>query len=269
MGQPVAVEVGAARHRLPSGGIAIVTGASSGIGAATARLLASRGTRVLATGRDQDRLAKVAACEGDIVPLPCDLSTSEGAHTLVTEADRLAPPLIVVHAAGLGGYVDRAIWDMSLTAWQRTLSVNLDAAFSLLHLVAPHMKDAGWGRFVAVGSTAGSTGAPAMSAYSASKAGLLGLVRSAAQDLAPYGATVNAVLPGWVRGTAMADADARQEAERRDVSVEQVWAERTASYPAGRLLEPDDVAKVIAFLVSDDAAAVSGEALTVALGSPW
>jgi len=62
---------------------------------------------------------------------------------------------------------------------------------------------------------------------------------------------------------------ARQEAERREVSVEQVWAERTASYPAGRLLEPDDVAKVIAFLVSDDAAAVSGEALTVALGSPW
>ncbi len=158
---------------------------------------------------------------------------------------------------------------MGLTAWHRTLSVNLDAAFSLLHLVAPHMKDAGWGRFVAVGSTAGSVGAPAMPAYSASKAGLLGLVRSAAQDLAPYGATVNAVLPGWVRDTAMADADAREEAERRGVSVDQVWAERTASYPAGRLLEPDDVAKVIAFLVSDDAAAVSGEALTVALGSPW
>jgi len=108
-----------------------------------------------------------------------------------------------------------------------------------------------------------------MSAYSASKAGLLGLVRSAAQDLAPHGATMNAVLPRWVRGTAMAEADAREEAERREVSVDQVWAERTDSYPAGRLLEPDDVAKVIAFLVSDDAAAVSGEALTVALGSPW
>jgi NAD(P)-dependent dehydrogenase (short-subunit alcohol dehydrogenase family) len=253
----------------PSGGIAIVTGASSGIGAATARLLASRGTRVLATGRDQDRLAEVAAREGHIVPLACDLSTSEGADMLITEAVRLAPPLIQVHAAGVGGYLDRAIWDMGLTEWHRTLAVNLDAAFSLLHLVAPHMKDAGWGRFVAVGSTASSVGAPAMSAYSASKAGLFGLIRSAAQDLAPYGATVNAVLPGWVRGTAMADADAHQEAERREVSVDQVWAERTASCPAGRLLEPDDVEKVIAFLVSDDAAAVSGEALTVALGSPW
>ncbi len=269
MGQPVAVEVGAARQQPPSGGIAIVTGASSGIGAATVRLLASRGTRVLATGRDQDRLAKVAAGEGDIVPLPCDLSASEGPRILVTEAVRLAPPLVVVHAAGVGGYLDRAVWDMSLPAWRRTLCLNLDAAFLLLHLVAPHMKAAGWGRFVAVGSTAGSVGAPAMSAYSASKAGLLGLVRSAAQDLAPYGATVNAVLPGWVQGTAMAEADARMEAERREVSVDQVWAERTASYPAGRLLEPDDVAKVIAFLVSDDAAAVSGEALTVALGSPW
>jgi NAD(P)-dependent dehydrogenase (short-subunit alcohol dehydrogenase family) len=80
---------------------------------------------------------------------------------------------------------------------------------------------------------------------------------------------VNAVLPGWVKGTAMAEADAQAEAERRQLSLDQVWAERTASYPGGRLLEPDDVAKVIAFLVSDEAAAVSGEALTVARGSAW
>jgi NAD(P)-dependent dehydrogenase (short-subunit alcohol dehydrogenase family) len=264
----VAVEVGAARHR-PAARVAIVTGASSGIGAATARLLASRGIRVLATGRDQDRLAKVSASQAHIVPLPCDLDTPDGPQMLVDAAAKLGPPLILVHSAGIGGYLDRAIWDMSPAAWRRTLSVNLDAAFLLLHLVAPYMRDAGWGRYVAVGSTAASVGAPAMSAYSASKAGLLGLVRSAAQDLAPYGATVNAVLPGWVPGTAMAEADARQEAELRGVTVGQVWAERTASYPAGRLLQPDDVAKVIAFLTSDDAAAVSGEALTAALGSPW
>jgi NAD(P)-dependent dehydrogenase (short-subunit alcohol dehydrogenase family) len=268
VGQLVAIEVGAVRHR-PVNSVAIVTGASSGIGAATARLIASRGIRVLATGRDQDRLAKVAAAEEDIVPLPCDLSTPEGPKKLIDEAARVGPPLIVVHSAGIGGYLDRAIWDMSPAAWRRTLSVNLDAAFLLLHMVAPYMRDVGWGRYVAVGSTAGSVGAPAMSAYSASKAGLLGLVRSAAQDLAPYGATVNAVLPGWVRGTAMAEADAREEAKRRGVTVRQVWAERTATYPAGRLLQPDDVAKVIAFLASDEAAAVSGEALTVAIGSSW
>jgi NAD(P)-dependent dehydrogenase (short-subunit alcohol dehydrogenase family) len=264
----VAVDIGAVRGG-PAKRVAIVTGASSGIGAATAQLLASRGIPVLATGRDQDRLAKVAASQADIVTLPCDLGTPAGPQTLIDEAAKLGAPLILVHSAGIGGYLDRVIWDMSPAGWRRTLSVNLDAAFLLLHLVAPYMRDAGWGRYVVVGSTAGSVGAPAMSAYSASKAGLLGLVRSAAQDLAPCGATVNAVLPGWVRGTAMAEADAREEARRRGMTVGQVWAERTASYPGGRLLQPDDVAKVIAFLASDDAAAVSGEALTVALGSPW
>jgi NAD(P)-dependent dehydrogenase (short-subunit alcohol dehydrogenase family) len=246
-----------------------VTGASSGIGAATARLLASRGIQVLASGRDQDRLAKVAASTEHIVALPCDLSAPDGPQMLIDEAARLGSPVILVHSAGIGGYLDGAIWDMSPVAWRQTMSVNLDAAFLLLHLVAPYMRDAGWGRCVMVGSTAGSVGAPAMSAYSASKAGLLGLVRSAAHDLAPYGTTVNAVLPGWVRGTAMAEADAQDEAQRRGVTVDQVWAERAASYPGGRLLQPDDVAKVIAFLASDDAAAVSGEAVTVAAGSPW
>jgi NAD(P)-dependent dehydrogenase (short-subunit alcohol dehydrogenase family) len=265
----VALEVGAVRQDLPSHGVAIVTGASSGIGEATTRLLARRGVTVLATGRDRARLGKVAADLGGVAVLPSDLSTIEGARRVVEEAARIGPPLVVVHSAGIGGYIDRAIWDQEPAAWHHTLAVNLDAAFWLLHLAAPHMRAAGWGRFVAVGSTAGSVGAPAMSAYSASKAGLLGLVRSAAQDLAPHGATVNAVLPGWVRGTAMAEADAQAEAEQRQLSLDQVWAERTASYPGGRLLEPDDVAKVIAFLVSDEAAAVSGEALTVTRGSAW
>jgi len=225
--------------------------------------------QVLASGRDQDRLAKMAASAEHIAALPCDLSSPDGPQALIDEAARLGSPVVLVHSAGIGGYLDGAIWDMTPDAWRQTMSVNLDAAFLLLHLVAPYMREVGWGRYVVVGSTAGSVGAPAMSAYSASKAGLLGLVRSAAHDLAPYGATVNAVLPGWVRGTAMAETDARVEAERRGMTVDQVWAERAASYPAGRVLQPEDVAKVIAFLASDDAAAVSGEAITVAAGSPW
>jgi NAD(P)-dependent dehydrogenase (short-subunit alcohol dehydrogenase family) len=120
-----------------------------------------------------------------------------------------------------------------------------------------------------IGSTAAEVGAPAMAAYSASKAGLLGLVRSAAQDLGPYGVTVNAVVPGWVRGTSMAERDAELEAAQRGISVETVWAERAASYPAGRVLEPGDVTGVVSFLVSDSSSGISGAAITVALGGTW
>jgi NAD(P)-dependent dehydrogenase (short-subunit alcohol dehydrogenase family) len=110
------------------------------------------------------------------------------------------------------------------------------------------MKQIGWGRVIMVRSTAGEVGAPAMSAYCASKHGLIGLMRAAAQDLARIGATCNAVLPGWVR-TEMAEEDAVREAARRKLTVAEIWAERAASYPGGKVLEPR-TSPVIAFLAA-------------------
>src|SRR5580700_5439418 len=98
--------------------------------------------------------------------------------------------------------------------------------------------------------------------------GPFGLARAVAQDAGPFGVTSNAVLPGWVR-TAMAERSAKTEAERRRVSVEEVWRERAAIYPQNRVLEPREVAQVIAFLCSDAAGGVNGEAITVALGGMW
>src|ERR671922_2169712 len=97
------------------------------------------------------------------------------------------------------------------------------------------MIERGWGRIVIVSSTAGRFGGPAESAYDASKHGVLGLMRSAAQDLARFGVTCNAVLPGWVK-TAMADRSAEEAAKREGTDVEQVWAERAKVYPAGRVV---------------------------------
>src|SRR5262249_20148927 len=107
-----------------------------------------------------------------------------------------------------------------------------------------------------------------MAAYCASKHGILGLMRSVACDVAPFGVTCNAVAPGWVR-TSMSERTAEREAAQRRVPVEQVWEERMGSYAAGRLVEPGEVASVVAFLRSDAAAAVNGETVTIALGEVW
>jgi NAD(P)-dependent dehydrogenase (short-subunit alcohol dehydrogenase family) len=125
-----------------------------------------------------------------------------------------------------------------------------------------------YGRLVYTSSTAGLVAEHAGSAYNSSKHGLLGLMRSAAEDGGAFGITSNAVLPGWVR-TEMAERSALQESKDRGISTEQVWQERAALYPAGRVATPREVAEMIAFLASEESSGVSGEAIRVALGSVW
>jgi NAD(P)-dependent dehydrogenase (short-subunit alcohol dehydrogenase family) len=249
------------------GRVAVVTGASGGIGRATAALLAAGGAHVLAVGRDRERLAAVAR-ETGATPCAVSLDSAAACAQAIAEARRLGPVAILVNCAGRPGYLDRPIWEQTTAEWRGTMAVNLDAPFELTRLAAADMRAQGWGRIVMVSSTAGQVGAPAMSAYCASKHGLLGLMRSVALDLAASGVTCNAVLPGWVR-TEMAERDAEQEAQRSGWTVAEVWAARAASYPAGRVLEPMEVARVIAFLASAEAGAINGEAITVALGSLW
>jgi NAD(P)-dependent dehydrogenase (short-subunit alcohol dehydrogenase family) len=251
-----------------SGRVALVTGASSGIGRATALLLAERGARVMALARNEARLAELAKL-ADVETLALSIETAEACERAMTETRRrLGPVAILVNNAGRGGFLDLPIWDEKRENWRATLALNLDAPFELTRLASRDMKELGWGRVVMVSSTAGQVGAPAMSAYCASKHGLLGLMRAAAHDLAKIGATCNAVLPGWVR-TELAEQDTVQEARRRGMTVAEVWAERAASYPGGRVLEPEDVARVIAFLASEGAAAINAEAITVSHGSVW
>jgi NAD(P)-dependent dehydrogenase (short-subunit alcohol dehydrogenase family) len=127
------------------------------------------------------------------------------------------------------------------------------------------MCERGFGRLVFTSSTAGQIAERRGSAYTASKHGLIGLARAIAQDAGPFNVTSNAVLPGWVR-TEMAERSARTEAERRGISVADVWRERGALYPQNRVLEPREVAEVIVFLCGEAAGGVNGEAITVALG---
>ena len=148
------------------------------------------------------------------------------------------------------------------------MRINLDGPFHLSRLLLPGMIERNYGRVVYTSSTAGEVAEFAGSAYNSSKSGLLGLMRSVAQDGGAHGVTSNAVLPGWVR-TEMAERSAKSEAAERGITTEQVWEERAALYPAGRVATPQEVAEMIAFLASEESSGVSGESIKVALGSIW
>jgi NAD(P)-dependent dehydrogenase (short-subunit alcohol dehydrogenase family) len=250
------------------GRVALVTGASSGIGWAVAETLARRGSRVIAVARRADRLARLAA-ETGAETLAVSLDTEDGCRRAIDETRaRLGPVEMLVTCAGIGSTAETVVWEEPSAVWTETMRINLDAPFHLTRFAAAAMVERGWGRIVHTSSTAGIAGGTRMPAYCASKHGVIGLVRAAALDLAPHDVTVNAVLPGWVR-TEMAERSAAAEAARRGIGVEEVWRERERSYAAGRIPTAAEVADTIAWLCSDEASAVSGQSVAVTLGDAW
>jgi NAD(P)-dependent dehydrogenase (short-subunit alcohol dehydrogenase family) len=242
--------------------VALVTGAGRGIGRATAELLAARGARVMVAARSEQELAALG-----LEYAVADLGTLEGCTLAVAETERrLGPIEILVCNHGIGSAHERVIWEQHPKDWDETMRVNLDGPFHLSRLVLRSMVERRYGRVVYTSSTAGQVAERAGSAYTSSKHGLLGLMRSVAQDGGPYGVTSNAVLPGWVR-TKMAERSASTEAKERGITTEQVWAERAAIYPPGRVATAQEVAQIIGFLASEESSGVSGEAIRVALGS--
>lgn len=242
------------------GRVALITGGGRGIGRATAELLASRGALVMCVARSKDELE-----ETGLEYSVADLGTAEGcAHAVADAEKRLGPIEIFICNHGIGSAHERVIWEQDPDVWSETMRVNLDGPFHLSRLVLRGMIERQYGRVVFTSSTAGLVAEHGGSAYNSSKHGLLGLMRSVALDGGSFGITSNAVLPGWVR-TEMAERSAHQEAKDRDISTDQVWQERAALYPPGRVVSPQEVAEMIAFLASEESSGVSGEAIRVAL----
>jgi NAD(P)-dependent dehydrogenase (short-subunit alcohol dehydrogenase family) len=214
-------------------GLALVTGASRGIGRATAHRLAEAGLRVLAWGRPPDI---------------ADLPQLERAFEDVGGLDVLVVNAGVCRSADLDD-------PGAVEVWRHVMSVNLDGAFHCLRLASPRLR--GGGRVVFVSSGLGKLGRGGKSAYAASKHGVLGLMRCAALELAPRGIRVNAVCPGWV-DTDMARADLQRSGELRQ--------EAEAQIPAGRFVRAAEVAEMIAWLASDRSSPVTGQAFNISGG---
>ena len=246
------------------GRIALVTGAGRGIGLAAARLLAARGAGVMGVARSEKDLAA-----SGLKYVVADLGTMEGCAQAVAQTEQQLGPIdILVCNHGIGSAHEKVLWEQDPAVWHESMRINLDGPFYLSHQVLPGMIKRNYGRLVYTSSTVALTAEHAGSAYNSSKSGLLGLMRSVAQDAGRFGVTANGVLPGWVR-TEMADRSARAEAEKRGITPEEIWAERAALYPPGRVATPDEVAELIAFLASEESSGVSGESIRVALGSVW
>jgi NAD(P)-dependent dehydrogenase (short-subunit alcohol dehydrogenase family) len=244
------------------GRTALITGGGRGIGRATADLLASRGARVMCVARSEEELAKTGHQYS-----VADLGTPEGCASAIADTEeRLGPIDILICNHGLGSAHEKVIWEQELKDWSDSIRINLDGPFFLSRQIMKGMVERRYGRVVFTSSTAALNAEHAGSAYNSSKSGLLGLMRSVAEDGGAYGITSNAVLPGWVR-TEMAERSARYEAEDRGITAEAVWEERAALYRPGRVATPEEVGEMIAFLASEESSGVSGESIRVALGS--
>ena len=230
---------------------ALVTGASGGIGGTIARALRAAGARVGLSGTRAGALDALAGELGDgAFAVPADLSSANGAKTLVKDAEAALGGIdILVNNAGLTR--DQLAVRISDEDWQTVLDVNLTAAFQLSRGCLRGMMKKRWGRIVSVTSIVGVTGNPGQANYAASKAALIGMSKSLAQEVASRNITVNCVAPGFI-DTPMTEG--LSDEQKQDL---------TARIPAGRLGESADVAGACVFLASDEASYVTGQTLHV------
>jgi 3-oxoacyl-[acyl-carrier protein] reductase len=233
------------------GKAALITGASGGIGASIARVLHTQGANVALSGTRRDALDALATELGErAFVCPADLRDASEPDSLITAAEEAAGPLaILVNNAGMTR--DMLALRMRDEDWQAVLDIDLSAPFRLARAALRGMLRRRAGRIINISSIVGATGNAGQANYAAAKAGLIGMTKALAQEVASRGITVNAVAPGFI-ATPMTDKLSEQQRTKL-----------TEAIPLGRLGQPDDVAAAVAYLASDEAAWVTGATLHV------
>ena len=235
-----------------SGMTALVTGASGGLGSAIAKALARQGARLAVSGSNVEKLENFrSGLGGDHVALPCNLSDGAAVDELVPQAvEALGGKLdILVNNAGVTR--DNLLMRMKDEEFEEVIRINLEAAFRLMRAAARPMMKARFGRIISVTSVVGVTGNPGQANYVASKAGLIGMTKAVAQELASRGITVNAVAPGFM---ASAMTDALNEQQRESI---------LSRIPLGAMGSGDDIGAACVFLASREAGYVTGQTIHV------
>jgi NAD(P)-dependent dehydrogenase (short-subunit alcohol dehydrogenase family) len=240
----------------------VVTGAGTGIGRAIAMRLAGPETSLSLLARDRDRLDRTAellrAKGARVFTASCDVCEPEAVDSAFERAAQaLGPVSVLVANAGVGGPNEPGPGDR----WERVVRTNLDGVYHCMRAAERRLAPGPAVRhLVAVSSILARIGVPGYTAYCASKAGVLGLVRALAAELAGANVQVNAVCPGWVN-TDMARAGLESMAAAQGISIEAARAQAMGQVPLGRMSEPEDVAGLVAWLVSDDARGVTGQGI--------
>jgi 3-oxoacyl-[acyl-carrier protein] reductase len=235
-----------------TGKTALVTGASGGIGGAIAKALHAQGATVVLSGTRADALEKVRAELGvKAFVAVCNLADKDSVEALpkAAEAAAGAPIDILVNNAGITR--DNLFMRMKDEEWEQVIAVDLTAAFRLSRAVLRGMMKKRWGRIISITSVVGETGNPGQGNYAAAKAGLVGMTKSLAAEVASRNITCNAIAPGFI-ATAMTDALTDQQKEMIGQRI-----------PAGRMGNPSEIAAAVVYLASEEAAYVTGATLQV------
>ena len=248
--------------------VALVTGAGRGIGRAIALAFAHGGARVAAVARSRDELGAlvdaIQSAGGTALAIAADLFDRGACAKVVSDVRAQWGPVdILVNNAGLGSSAHPSpIVDVPVEFWDKTLELNLTVPFLFAKAVVPEMVARRWGRVITVASIAGRVGTLHGGAYSASKHGVMGMMRTLALETAGTGVTVNCICPGPVK-TVINDLRIAYDAQRLGVAVEEFERKLT---PIGGRLVPEDIAPMAVYFASDEARMVTGQAFNVCGG---
>ncbi|MBL4907928.1 MAG: SDR family oxidoreductase [Sneathiella sp.] len=243
---------------------ALVTSGGSGVGEVIALALATEGAHVTITGRTQASLERVADKHENIHLAIADVTDPDAMKQIVAEASRKRRPIsIAIANAGIAD--SKPFGKMNLQDWNSAISTNLTGVFNTYQAILPHIERCGWGRLIAIASTAGLKGYGYVSAYAAAKHGVIGLTKSLALELAHQNITVNAVCPGFTE-TPMLERSFENIMAKTGMSHGEARDALARTNPQNRFIQPEEIAQSVLWLCGPNSGSITGQAISISGG---